>query len=883
MSRESNRDARAQPVLLQDYTPPAYRILSTELTFELLPARTVVRSRLRLEAAEGIAAGTALRLDGESLELLSLAVNGQPLNKTDYEVDECGLTLLSPPPSLLFECEVAIEPDSNSALEGLYISGGIFTTQCEAEGFRRITYYIDRPDVMALFTTRIIASRSSYPVLLANGNCIEKGELEDGRHFALWHDPFPKPCYLFALVAGRLHRVSDTFTTASGRNVALEIYVEPGNEKKCDHAMRSLKKAMAWDEQRYGLEYDLDIYMIVAVSDFNMGAMENKGLNVFNAGYVMACPETATDNDYLGIEGVIAHEYFHNWSGNRVTCRDWFQLSLKEGFTVFRDQQFSAEMNSAAVKRIDDVRLLRTYQFAEDAGPIAHPVRPDSYYEINNFYTLTVYEKGAELIRMIHTLLGEEGFRKGSDLYFQRHDGQAVTCDELVAAMADANGRDFSRFSRWYSQKGTPRVKVSRSYNGQEQRLQLTIEQLPPSSANSERWQWLPIPFTFALFSAEGDPLPLDTGSGTAAPLEMTLSLEQQRSEVVIENIPPGSVPSLLRNFSAPVKLESDISDRERALLMAHDSDPFNRWDVGQQLAETMVITCYHGSVQLDPGYAEAFGTMLADMAMDPALKSESLALPDILYLLEQIPAVDPQQLYRTLKALERELVDRYRKPMIDLYLQLQSGDEPFGIDAESMGQRRLKNRMLSWLAGAGDSEAEALVLRQFEQSSNMTDALAALTHIVHYRLPQRQELLQQFYQRWESEPLVIDKWFAIQATTPDPEAVDEVLALRRSPRFNLRNPNRVRSLVASFGTRNPNAFHSGSGEGYRFMADTIIELDRTNPQIASRLMTPLTLWKRYEEGRSHLMYRELERILSQERLSRDLREVVEKSVAREI
>ncbi|MBF0219712.1 MAG: aminopeptidase N [Gammaproteobacteria bacterium] len=869
-----------QPICLGDYRPPDYQIISIDLRFELTPSRTVVSSELVMAATDPQAPLPPLRLDGEALELLAISLNGEPLAADAYAVDATGLTLFKVPPQFTLSCQVALDPQQNSALEGLYISGGNFTTQCEAEGFRRITYYIDRPDVMALFTTTLVAPRQSYPTLLSNGNCVASGDLEDGRHFATWHDPFPKPCYLFALVAGNLRLVSDHFVTRSGRQVALQIYVEPGNEHKCDHAMASLKQAMRWDEEQYGCEYDLDNYMIVAVSDFNMGAMENKGLNIFNAGYVMACPETATDNDYLGIQGVIAHEYFHNWSGNRVTCRDWFQLSLKEGFTVFRDQQFSAEMNSAAVKRIDDVRLLRTYQFAEDAGPMAHPVRPPSYLEINNFYTLTVYEKGAELVRMIHTLLGRQGFRRGSDLYFSRHDGQAVTCDQLLQAMADANNLDLGHFSSWYSQAGTPRLRVTRRYDAATCELRLLVEQLPPVNFSGS-WQTLPIPFNLGLVGADGSEVPLELAAQSSALQRgATLLLSQTTSEIVLQNVPPGTVPSLLRNFSAPIKLESDISEAELAQLMAHDSDAFNRWDAGQQLGEAMVLRSYYGEATLDAGFSDAFGALLADDALEPALKSEALALPDMLYLLEQIPAVDPQRLYATIKGLERQLVGRYQGQLVELYSRYNL-QRPYSNSAEEMGRRRLKNRMLAWLSAAALPEAMVLAKAQYHQANNMTDALAALTQLVHQRDPERQQLLESFKQRWLTEPLVIDKWFAIQATTPDNGCVEEVLALSRSEEFTLRNPNRVRSLVASFGMRNPNAFHRPDGAGYRFMTDTIIELDRSNPQIASRLMTPLTFWHRYDDLRQALMSEQLQRIAQQPKLSRDVQEVVQKSLAK--
>ncbi|MCW8887783.1 MAG: aminopeptidase N, partial [Gammaproteobacteria bacterium] len=744
---------------------------------------------------------------------------------------------------------------------------------------RKITYYIDRPDNMAIFTTTIIADKE-YPVLLSNGNCIETGMLNDGRSMARWHDPHPKPSYLFALVAGELIKVADQFTTMSGRKVDLEIYVEAGNEDKCEHAMQSLINAMKWDEEVYGREYDLDRYMIVAVSDFNMGAMENKGLNVFNSKYVLAKPETATDVDFEGIEGVIAHEYFHNWSGNRVTCRDWFQLSLKEGLTVFRDQQFSGDMNSVAVKRIDDVRMLRTYQFAEDAGPMAHPVRPESFVEINNFYTLTVYEKGAELIRMLHTILGAEGFRKGSDLYFERHDGQAVTCDDWVQALADANNTDLSWFMVWYRQAGTPRISVKRDYDKSARKLTLTISQQlvdsPQQPASEKSSQ--PIPIKLALLDSLGRSVAVKTAKDDEGTQSRLITTDQFEQLIELYDVPEGSVPSLLQNFSAPVLLESDLTSKELAHLMAYDSDSFNRWDAGQKLAEKILLDRYHGRPDRVSGdFAEAYQKIIADNDIDSALKSEALNLPDILYLIEQIDEVDPLKLHKSIRNFEQELVVQNREQLLDIYRNNVDGGD-YSFDTASVAKRRLKNRALALLTRLDGDEWIELCWQQYQSANNMTDSMSAFSHLVHQDNRYRKEVLQHFYDRWSDDPLVLDKWFAIQATAPHEGALDEIIKLRENSDFTLNNPNRVRSLIASFAMRNPVAFHQTDGAGYRFLSKTIMELDKLNPQVASRMVRPLTQWKQYDASRREMMRAELVKMM-QVQLSRDLYEIVSKSL----
>ena len=866
-----------ETIYLKDYQPHPYKIETVDLTFELDPSATRVRSELKIISRDF--SGAALQLVGENLKLETIAIDGTPLTEDDYVVDESGITINKTSAAFTLVTEVTIAPDQNSALEGLYISSNNFCTQCEAEGFRKITYYIDRPDNMAVFTSTIIAT-DEYPVLLSNGNCIEEARLDDGRHMARWHDPHPKPSYLFALVAGKLLKIADQFTTMSSREVALEIYVESGNEDKCDHAMQSLKNAMKWDEEVYGREYDLDRYMIVAVNDFNMGAMENKGLNVFNSKYVLAKPESATDIDFEGIEGVIAHEYFHNWSGNRVTCRDWFQLSLKEGLTVFRDQQFSADMNSVAVKRIDDVRMLRTHQFAEDAGPMAHPVRPESFVEINNFYTLTVYEKGAELIRMLHTILGVEGFRKGSDLYFERHDGQAVTCDDWVQALADANETDLSWFMVWYRQAGTPRISVVRDYDKVVKKLTLTITQhlvdSPQQPALKKEFQ--PVPFKIGLLDSSGHSVAIKTAEGEAGDDSRLMITDQPEQKIELYDVPEGSVPSLLQNFSAPVLLDSDLTSKELAHLMAYDSDSFNRWDAGQKLAEKILLDRYHGNQDSVSGdFSEAYQKIIADAEIDKALKADALNLRDILYLIEQIADVDPIKLHNDIREFERELVTPNRQQLLDIYQQNIDNSE-YSFDTASVSRRRLKNRALALLSRLKEDDIVELCWQQYQSANNMTDSMSALSHLVHQDNQYREEALQHFYDRWKGDPLVLDKWFAIQATAPRDGALDDIIKLRDHADFTLKNPNRVRSLIASFAMRNPVAFHQADGAGYEFLSKTIMELDRLNPQVASRMVRPLTQWQQYDASRKELMRAELVKMMQIE-LSRDLFEIVSKSL----
>ncbi len=861
----------------RDYRPPSYLVDTVALEFELGEQETIVRSELAMRRNGDHR--EPLRLDGQQLELIALALNGEPLPPEAYRVDADGLTVAEVPEQFRLQVTTRIHPQLNTALEGLYKSGGMFCTQCEAEGFRRITYYPDRPDVMARFRTKIIADRVRYPVLLSNGNPIERGELDDDRHYVVWEDPFPKPAYLFAMVAGDLACNRDSFTTASGREVALEIYVEPQNLGRTDHAMESLKRAMRWDEETYGLEYDLDIYMIVAVGDFNMGAMENKGLNIFNTQYVLADPDTATDTDFDNVLAVIGHEYFHNWTGNRVTCRDWFQLSLKEGLTVFREQQFAADMSSAAVKRIEDVRILRAQQFPEDAGPMAHPVRPDSYVEINNFYTATIYNKGAEVIRMYHTLLGADGFRRGLELYFQRHDGQAVTCDDFLAAMADANGRDLAQFGRWYAQAGTPVLDVSDDYDAETRRYTLTVRQSCPPTPGQPDKQPFHIPLRMGLLDDSGRPLPLRlAGESEPAGTERVLELTEAEQSFVFEDLPARPLPSLLRRFSAPVQLNYPYTDGQLAFLLAQDQDPFNRWEAGQRLMTRLLLARLATPQAAVPSaLREAFRTLLEDARLDPAFVAEALTLPSESYLGEQLEEIDPGAVHAARHGLRRGL----GTDLADLWLQVYLRNDGAGTnDRETAaGCRRLKNLALSYLMAGGSDEAAELAARQFIQADNMTDRLAALSLLADTERPAADQALDSFYQHWQHDPLVVDKWFRVQALSTRADTLARVQALTAHPAFELHNPNKVRALIGAFCHSNPARFHDPSGAGYAFLADYVLQLDGINPQIAARLASGLSRWRRYEPGRRQLMREQLVRIAAAPSLSPDVYEVATRSL----
>lgn len=881
---EKETAAAPQATYLKDYRVPDYRIETADLQFELGEENAVARSRLTL-SRRSTANAPALILQGEALELLAIKLNGQALSEQSYHQDGESLTIPQVPERFTLEIETRIHPQDNTALSGLYISGGNFCTQCEAEGFRRITYFLDRPDVMAKYTTTIVANKARYPVLLSNGNLVAQGERDSGRHFAKWQDPFPKPSYLFALVAGDLACVEDEFVTLSGRGVALRMYVQPHNRDKCDHAMASLKQAMAWDEKVYGREYDLDIYMIVAVDDFNMGAMENKGLNIFNSRYVLAKPETATDTDYQNIEGVIAHEYFHNWSGNRVTCRDWFQLSLKEGFTVFRDQQFSADRTSPTVKRIQDVNRLRTYQFREDTSPMAHPVRPESYVEVNNLYTMTVYEKGAEIVRMLYHLLGPERFRKGTDLYFERHDGQAVTTDDFVKALEDASSVDFSQLHLWYHQSGTPELHISRAYDPQARTYTLKVKQTCPPTPDQPQKEPFHIPLALGLLDSQGNDLPLRLANETeAVPGTRVLELHKEEEVFVFGDIPCEPVPSLLRGFSAPVKLHLDLDDTERCLLLAHDSDRFNRWEAGQQLAikilRELVKDCQQGRpLTLDNGFIDAVGKILASNEPDKAFVAETLILPSEIYLSEFMPVIDPEAIHEARRFARRRLAEALQEAFHTVYEAL-ADTGPYRPDPEAMGRRKLRNTCLGYLMELDKPSIHQRCLQQFETANNMTDVIAALAYLADSEGTEREGAFLAFYEKWRGDPLVVNKWLSIQALSRHPDTLAVVQELTQHRAFTLTNPNKVLALIGAFCQGNPLRFHEASGEGYRFLGKCILKLDCLNPQVAARLANAFSLWRRYDNNRQGLMKEQLEQIAKAPRISKDVYEIVAKSLA---
>ncbi len=888
-SAKTAADEERRVIRLADYAPPAYHTRDVVLDFVLDPEATVVTATQRFERQ---AAGpAALVLDGESLELLSIRLDDAPLAADAYTLDSAGLTVHAPPERFTLEIKNRIHPAANTALEGLYVSSGIFCTQCEAEGFRRITWFQDRPDVMTTFRVRIEADKATYPQLLSNGNPMTAGDLDGGRHWVLWDDPFPKPSYLFALVAGDLGLLEDHYTTRSGRRVALRIYSEHENIDQCHHAMVSLKKSMAWDEERYGLEYDLDLFMIVAVADFNMGAMENKGLNIFNTSATLAHPETATDADFIQVERIIAHEYFHNWTGNRVTCRDWFQLTLKEGLTVFRDQQFTADMHSAAVKRIGDVTLLREGQFLEDAGPLAHPIRPAEYIEINNFYTRTVYEKGAEVIRMIHTLIGDEAFRHGMDLYFERHDGHAVTCEDFVGAMADASGRDFSRFMHWYNQAGTPVVKVKEHFDPEARRYTLTLEQTTAPTPGQPQKHPFEIPIRMGLLdAASGAPLPLRLeGENEAGGGERTLVLDEARTAFTFEDIEAPPLPSLLRGFSAPVRLDIELGRSELATMLAYDADTFNRWEAGQRLMLDLMaeLLRHHQAgrrLKLDPSLVLALRAVLDDGRRDPAFAARAVTLPSRSLFAQSLATIDVDAVEAVAGFMRRQIGHELRESWLQI---LEAAGEPHleaptagAPSTTAMAERSLKNTALAYLVWSGLETAPAVAEVQYRAARNMTDRMAALKALCDVQAPGYEELLDDFYNRFERQPLVVNKWFALQALIEDNGSVERVERLMRHPAFALKNPNRVRSLIGMFASGNLTGFHRRDARGYRLLADAALEIDGRNPQLASRLLLPLGRWRRYDAGRQAAMRGELERIANKQGLSKDSYEVVSKSLA---
>jgi len=877
--------SKLQTIYLKDYRPPSYLVETVDLHIELSPAQTKVCTTIQIKANPDCSEKRAgLHLYGRQLELLSIKLDGRELTAGEYQVDSEGLTIPVVPERFVLETLVEINPDGNTALEGLYRASEIFCTQCEAQGFRKITFYPDRPDVMARFTTTLVGELETTPVLLANGNLIESGHLDDGRHYARFEDPFPKPSYLFAMVAGKLTAIDDSFVTMSGRKVSLQIFVEERNRYKCEHAMLSLKNAMRWDEEVFGLEYDLDEYKVVAVDDFNMGAMENKGLNVFNSKYVLAKAETATDVDFQGIEGVIGHEYFHNWTGNRVTCRDWFQLSLKEGLTVFRDQEFSADMGSRAVKRIGEVRLLRNFQFPEDAGPMSHPVRPESYIEINNFYTATVYNKGAEVIRMYQTLLGKEGFQRGMKLYFERHDGQAVTTDDFLAAMADATGTDLNQFKRWYSQAGTPVLDIEGRYDDEAKTFCLTVRQSCAETPEQSAKQPFLIPLRVGLLGPDGQDLPLQLDHEKKAQVgSRTLELTEAEQTFTFVNLSVAPVPSLLRDFSAPVKVHYAYDREDLTFLFAYDSDAFNRWEAGQRLATDLLLEMV-GDIRAKraaevPGdFLAAFRSALQDREADPALLSLALTLPGEVELAEAMGVADPGAIHAARQTLRKTLALELKEELTAVLGAMQDNGL-YSLNSQAIGRRSLKNLCLGYLALLDTPSIQQNCFDRFVDADNMTDRMAALTCLVHNRLPRWEEALAAFYHQFETDPLVVDKWFTLQATSPQSETHTEIETLMAHPDFTMRNPNRVRSLVGAFAQGNPVRFHDLSGAGYVFLADRVIELDILNPQVAARLVSPLSRWRRYDSERQDMMKVQLERIQLQENLSTDVREIVGKSL----
>ena len=878
------RTEEPRPVRLKDYRPPDWLIETVDLDVSLDPTATTVRARLKLKP-NGAAAPAPLVLDGEDLTLRSLTLDGKPLPSGSFLATPERLTIAQPPQRPFeLEIETIVDPTGNTQLMGLYRAGTTYCTQCEAEGFRRITYFLDRPDVMAVYTTRIEAEKNEAPVLLANGNLIAQGEVPGTtRHFAVWHDPFPKPCYLFALVGGKLARVADTFTTMSGRKVALAIYVEPGKEPRCSYAMDSLKRAMRWDEEAFGREYDLDIFMIVAVSAFNMGAMENKGLNVFNDKYVLASPASATDSDFAHIEAVIAHEYFHNWTGDRITCRDWFQLCLKEGLTVFRDQEFSADQRSRAVERISDVRALRSHQFVEDAGPLAHPVRPELYNEINNFYTTTVYDKGAEVVRMIKTLLGAEVFRQGMDLYFARHDGQAATVEQFVQCFADVSGRDFSQFMRWYSQAGTPEVVVAPHYDARAKTYRLDIAQTIPPTPGQPNKEPMVIPLAVGLVGKNGADLPLKLDG---RPLDRgVLELTRPSQTFVFTGVAERPIPSLNRGFSAPVKLSLPIEPDDLRFLAAHDPDPFNRWQAVQTLAMSLLtvnVAALRAATPTreDEGLMAAFAATLADSKLEPAFIALALTPPSEADIAREIGRdVDPDAVFVARRKLRAATGERHATALAEAYERMITPG-PYRPDAQSAGRRALKNVCLDFLAITQRSEAIARAFAQYENADNMTDRMAALETLSLHDRPQRAAALEDFYRRYADDPLIIDKWLALQAAIPERATLDRVRVLTSHPAFSLANPNRVRALIGSFAQMNHTQFNRADGAGYDFVADIVLALDPKNPQVAARLMGAFRSWRALEAQRRARAEATLRRVAAAPALSRDVADIVARTLA---
>ncbi len=881
------RDATPQIIQLGDYTPPAFLVDTVQLHVDIQDDHARIRATLAMRrnpAARN--ANAPLVLDGDELVHESIAIDGRALAAAELEITPEHLTVARVPDAFTLDTVVRVDPFGNTKLMGFFQSKDGLFTQCEAEGFRRITWFPDRPDVMARYTVSLHADRARYPALLSNGNLVAQGDEPDGRHFARWEDPFPKPCYLFAMVAAKLDVLDDRFTTHSGREALLQVYVEPGKLDQAGFAMDSLKRSMRWDETVFGLELDLERFMIVAVGDFNMGAMENKGLNIFNTKYVLARPDTATDTDYLNVDRVVAHEYFHNWTGNRVTCRDWFQLSLKEGLTVFRDQEYGADTYSRPVQRIQEVRGLRAMQFSEDAGPMAHPIRPQSYMEISNFYTATVYEKGAEVVRMIHTLIGAEGFRRGMDLYFARHDGQAVTCDEFVQAMQDAGGVDLTQFRRWYAQAGTPHVAARGTYDVAARTFTLDLEQSCAPSPGQPTKLPFHIPIAVGLVDADGRDLPLRLdGETTAGGTTRVLSLTEPSQRFTFVDVATAPVPSIARGFSAPVVLTYEYADDDLVHLLAHDSDSFNRWEAGQRFATGLML---RGVAQVQAGqrfeapakFVAAFARVLADATRDPAFTAEALALPSESYVGEQMDIVDPDAIHAVRVALRRQLATALRTELLATWRAM-ALPGAFSPDAASAGKRALRNLCLSYLMELeSDDEVAGLCVAQFDAADNMTDSMAALTALANSARPERHAVLERFHARWRDEALVLDKWFAVQAMSRLPDTPARVRALMQHPDFDIRNPNRARAVISSFCHFNAVHFHAADGSGYAFLADAVTQLDALNPQVAARLARAMDRWRKFDVGRQAHARAALERIRDREGLSKDVTEVVTRALA---
>ncbi len=878
--------SEASPIIyLKDYLPPAFLIDQVHLHIDLHDEATQVRSLLKLRRNPARPEkNVGLRLDGEAMELNAISLDGTPLSPEAYTVDESSLNLHSVPDQFLLETLVTIDPKNNTGLSGLYQSKGNYCTQCEAQGFRRITYFLDRPDVMSRFSVAISADKKRYPVLLSNGNLMEEKELPNNRHWVLWEDPSLKPCYLFALVAGNYAYLEDHFITQSKHSILLRLYLEKENLEQGDYALASLKRAMRWDEERYGREYDLNQYMVVAVGDFNMGAMENKGLNIFNTKYVLANPKTATDSDYMGIEGVIGHEYFHNWTGNRITCRDWFQITLKEGLTVFRDQNFSSDMGSPLLNRINAVNVMRNSQFVQDAGPMSHPIRPDHYIEVNNFYTVTVYNKGAEVIRMIETLLGKELFRKGMDLYFERHDGQAVTTEEFVQAMEEASGKELKQFRRWYSQSGTPILDVKGEYDATHKTYTLSIKQHCPPTAEQSEKQPLHIPLAMALLDIDGHEIPLhlktESRAGTA---QRVLDIKEPEHSFCFTGIEKPVTPSLLRNFSAPVILKYPYTLKELLWLVQHDTDAFNRWEALQRANTQLLLALaedhqQHRALNLDPAWTQLYSTLLQDSYLDNTLLEKLMILPSEVYIAQQMQSIDVEAIHTVREWLKKNLALHLEKQLLERYQQL-SPLTPYEYTVQAMGARSLKNIALYYLLIADKHKYASLALDQFHQANNMTDTMGALNALNDHDISERDQALTEFYGAWKGEALVVDKWLALHASSNLDNSLSRVKQLLEHPAFDLKNPNKVRSLIGTFAT-NQARFHTASGEGYQFLREHVLKIDVFNPQLAARIVEPFLRWKHFDLSRQALMRTELERILKTPTLSKNVHELVSKALA---